>query len=76
MTRVPGRKCVYCDKTLDAVTEFGGRDIAPSPGDFTICFYCQTPMAFTDDMKLRVLTSAEKRELVEMIERDLTGTPD
>ena len=63
--RTPPQLCLNCGTLLDAVSEISGENLAPRPGDLTICFYCRTPMAFTDALKLRHVTTEEFDELGE-----------
>lgn len=58
-TRVPKASCPYCGYKLDAVSGKG----TPSSGDLSVCLNCASPLCFTDDLKLRVLTSKEIAEL-------------
>jgi len=43
------RHCPICLAKLDGVTQVGGTDATPSPGDFTFCVYCGAPLRFTSD---------------------------
>lgn len=56
---VPPSACTNCGKVMDSARVVDKDDVAPTPGDVTICFYCHHLMAFADDMTLRDLTDAE-----------------
>jgi hypothetical protein len=51
--------CPYCKATNDAACDSAGSSEAPAPGDFSICAYCASVSAFTQDRGLRALTSEE-----------------
>jgi hypothetical protein len=46
---------------MDAASHPSG-EATPSPGDFTVCMYCNHLMAFANDMTLRELTGSEMVE--------------
>lgn len=52
-SNAPPTPCPICKKVLDAATCMEGEH-KPSPGDVSICLYCQTWLRFTDDLGLRL----------------------
>jgi len=59
-------RCPNCDKMLDGATGVvaeGRKDLAPVPGDITVCAYCQTILLFDSGLKFRLPTFAEMAEL-------------
>ncbi len=61
-TRLPPATCPSCGKKLDAATH-PTEDVAPSPGDVTICLGCQDVLIFTEELGLRRPTEAEIQAL-------------
>jgi hypothetical protein len=59
---LPPSPCTACGKVSDTATHVGS-DIAPSPGDMTICFYCHHLMVFTNNLTQRDLTDDEMIEV-------------
>lgn len=56
-------RCPSCRRTLDGYAMLGG-DLAPTPGDITICGYCGELMIFDGDpLVLRRPTGREYAEL-------------
>ena len=62
-SRMEKQKCPTCGRENDAATclDF---DVAPRPGDTSICIGCQNVHIFTDDLSLRPAT-----------EKDIDGMP-
>jgi hypothetical protein len=60
-------KCPCCQATLDGATNID--DSGPSPGDFSLCFYCLTKLRFTDDMHFCKASDSDLEEL-EPAQRD------
>lgn len=60
-TQVPETRCPYCDGVLDAASSANGA--TPSPGDLSVCIHCASALTFDAELRLRVLTQAEMREL-------------
>jgi hypothetical protein len=56
--KLPVTRCTACGKILNGVSALD-EDVAPSPGDATICISCGHLMVFADDLMLRDLTDAE-----------------
>lgn len=56
--------CPYCARTNDAAVAEDGRDDRPTPGDYSVCFYCAGVAVFSAD-GVRKPTEAERAELVE-----------
>jgi hypothetical protein len=55
-------KCPVCGKLLDAATHvLGGEPAEPTTGDISICLYCGTPLIFTEELSVRILTPKEAR---------------
>jgi hypothetical protein len=57
------RMCLNCARAVESSTCVSERDVQPSSGDITICFYCGHIMAFADDLSLRKLTNKEMHEV-------------
>jgi hypothetical protein len=69
---VPTGHCVACFHKLEATTATAGDlDAKPNPGDFTICFYCGTPMRFGATLQLQGVTPQELDELPDEDRRSL-----
>lgn len=66
-TQVPENLCPYCGKKLDAASGEG----TPSPGDVSVCIECASPLMFTDELTLRVMTRAEFADLPPATRADL-----
>jgi len=52
-----------CGKKLDAATTAARRDRKVKPGDLSVCVYCGNVSIFTDDMRLRDITTEEFQAL-------------
>ena len=51
--------CPSCGRLIDALTGVG-HEHAPSPGDYTVCFYCGTVMRFVEPLpSVRLATKAD-----------------
>lgn len=57
------RRCPKCGAINDCHTHVGLGDVAPSPGDASVCLYCETILVFGDDMSLRVMDEGEFKKL-------------
>lgn len=57
--QVTAASCPGCSKVLDGATGEG----SPGPGALTVCAYCYTVSAFTEDLQLRRLEPAELEEV-------------
>lgn len=58
------RKPILCPKCdAEMVGAFEAGPAAPKPGGFTICWKCDEFLRFSDNLKLRSLTDADKRTL-------------
>lgn len=44
--------CPYCDVVLDSRREVSGKDIEPTPGDYSICVGCTNYLLYDDDLNL------------------------
>lgn len=51
--------CPSCGKLLDAATGVGN-DSGPSPGDFSLCFYCGVFLRFNEDLSLHLMSFTER----------------
>lgn len=51
-------KCPVCDANLNAAAPAEGEN-RPNPGDYSLCLYCGEYLRFTDELKLRSLTTAD-----------------
>ena len=75
-TRFSPASCPSCGKKLDAATH-PTEDVAPLPGDVTICLCCQDILIFTEDLGLRRPTDQELETLplleISRIQRVLTA---
>ena len=64
-------KCPACDYKLDAATSIE-RGAVPGPGDVSICINCTATLEYTNDMKLKLMTTEEyndlPRELIDELE--------
>ena len=54
----PGLTCTHCNHGM---TNTSGHDIAPDPGDFTICIRCGGVNVFDEDLLLRAPTKNEMK---------------
>lgn len=53
---VPQTECPCCGYFMDACSNIQkGVDVAPTPGDHTICFKCGAPLDFDEGLKLRLV---------------------
>lgn len=63
---MPGLRCPYCACANDGTSEVKGKS-RPSPGAYSVCFYCVKVALFTEDpanecgLGLRRLTNEEQR---------------
>lgn len=65
-------KCPVCDHTLDAATSFEHPDVAPEPGDLTVCIQCVSPLTFKDDMTYQFVDADAFIELPDEARIELT----
>jgi hypothetical protein len=62
--RLEKQFCMHCGVLLfDAMTAAGKDDVAPQPGDLSICSSCFQPSIFDTDLRQRRLTRAEFEQL-------------
>lgn len=54
MTLLPKSPCPNCGEVLDAATH-PTEDVAPTPGDLTMCIKCGEFFSFDDGLKFRPL---------------------
>jgi hypothetical protein len=59
--RMPPGHCPSCGHKLDAATSLDNE--LPSPGDASLCLYCQNIMILDVDDTLRLPTDEERAEL-------------
>lgn len=57
----PEAQCPYCKHRVEVAAALNG-DRGPKAGDFSICFYCEKPSVFTDNLYLRVLTDEDETQ--------------
>ena len=64
-TLTPATACPWCGYKIDAASSADPRDpeATPSPGDFSICLECASPLFFTEGLGLRKPTPEEERML-------------
>lgn len=62
---VPDTECPVCSMVLNRSSEINGKDIKPTEGDVTICNYCSCVMVLNSDLKPRVITDQELKDLKE-----------
>jgi len=63
---IPEATCPACQHPMDNAAEFPGQSQvgkAPNPGDICICFYCNTPLIFKEDLSLRELDLNDALEM-------------
>lgn len=58
---LPETKCTKCEAIINEATHTLGEDSQPVPGDLSICIECEHVMIYADDMTLRDMTEAEKK---------------
>ena len=65
--RIVGNACPHCGRAADGGTAF---DIGqqppqnPKPGDYAICLYCGTLNRYDNELKLRLITKRDRRQLM------------
>ena len=57
--KIQSCNCPNCNVPLDAVTDPSEQNKLPSPGDVTLCLYCDELLEFTDDMMLQPINIKE-----------------
>ena len=57
-TRHATTNCPTCGAGFDAASAVDGKDVAPTPGDISVCLYCGEWLMFDDDT-LPTLTPTE-----------------
>jgi len=62
-TDVPESACSNCGEITDVATATYDPEAMPKPGDIGVCLHCGNPMVFTDELRLRNPTKAEKRRM-------------
>jgi ribosomal protein S3 len=62
-TDVHESACPTCGAIADVATATYNPEAMPKPGDIGICLHCGNPMVFTDELRLRNPTKAEKRRM-------------
>jgi hypothetical protein len=61
-TRTPACRCPYCGRKLSAASHFS-EEVAPHPGDISICIGCGEVLLFDEGLRVRRPTTAELIEL-------------
>ncbi len=64
-------KCPACDAFLDAASSINKKHALPSPGDYSICFYCTTFVRYGPNMELIELTSTDFHKLSQEMQDEL-----
>jgi hypothetical protein len=65
--RIAGNFCPHCRRSADGATdvEIGQQPpLNPKPGDYAICLYCGTLNRYDNELKLRLLTKRDRRQLM------------
>lgn len=52
-----------CGKKLNDATEATGKDVAPKPGDYSVCAYCGEWMRYGDDLRPHLLRAEDIAEV-------------
>jgi hypothetical protein len=60
--RIETDYCPHCEAEVDSATCYQA-EVAPSPNDATVCLACAQVAIFGDDLKLRLPTELERREI-------------
>ena len=57
--------CPSCGKLVDGYTnsDRSEPDATPSPGDFSVCFYCCEKLRYTDQLMVRVASDEELKSV-------------
>lgn len=55
-------RCPLCNYQLDGASGIDHND-TPDPGDLGVCISCASPLVYTDNLTLRVMTRKELDEL-------------
>lgn len=66
-TKLDRDRCPHCGMILDAATGTK-HDTRPEAGDYTVCVECVRVAIYGENLRLRQLTEAEKREAESMPE--------
>lgn len=69
-TRTAARVCPSCGQKLNAYTPDDGM-AKMVPGDFTVCFYCEAALQFTDEIGSMKLLTTEELDALSKEHRDL-----
>lgn len=65
-TKVSSR-CRSCNQVHDAATNYAGK--MPTPGAYTVCFYCQVVGKFDEKLDVVALTADELRAALKVPEK-------
>lgn len=71
-THLPGKICPKCDEPITGASSVFEKEVAPVPGDVSICAHCTTLLTFNDDLTSRILTPDEFLELDDDTRLELT----
>lgn len=52
-TKIPERRCPFCDYKLDVAASVYNKKNTPKPGDISICLSCASILIFNDDLTIR-----------------------
>ena len=61
-------RCPTCNHSIDSATDVSG-GARPSPGDFTICLYCQDIFRFDERLQMKPLEEAD----IELLPMDVVS---
>jgi hypothetical protein len=74
-TQMPACLCPTCESKLDAATAFDDSGATASPGDVTICVYCNEILEFTEEFMLaKVDITTLPAELQDQLATIIVGT--
>jgi hypothetical protein len=59
VTRLPAQQCPLCGKTIDAHGTVDKTDVAPRPGDWSVCAGCFQWLRYDAFLALRAVTNKE-----------------
>jgi hypothetical protein len=52
-TRTRLNRCPRCNRKIDSATPISDRNVVPTPGDLSACWYCGEILVFTHDLSIR-----------------------
>jgi hypothetical protein len=51
--------CPTCGKKLDAGSTVDNRNVAPEPGDYSVCIYCGQGLQYIEGLKLEAIKDTD-----------------